>query len=144
MSKDGGKNVAEKLILFAVFIVFAVIVVMFSFKWNSVGEDESDVTSFQYVTSKKAQSVAVSDIGSTASENESHAESTVSDSSPININTATAAQLDTLPGIGAKKAEAIIEYRENNGPFLKIEDIKNVSGIGDKIFEQLRELITVG
>lgn len=144
MSTDGRKSIAEKLILFAVFIVFAVIVVMFSLKWNSVGEDESNVTSFQYVTSKKSPSAAVSDTVSTSSGTESCVESAVTDSSPININTATAAQLDTLPGIGAKKAEAIIEYRENNGPFLKIEDIKNVSGIGDKIFEQLRELITVG
>lgn len=62
---------------------------------------------------------------------------------PININTATAEQLMLLNGIGEKKAQAIIEYRENNGPFEKIDDILKVSGIGDKTFQNIREFITV-
>lgn len=61
----------------------------------------------------------------------------------VNINTADEAMLDTLPGIGPSKAKRIIEYREQNGPFKSIEEIKNVSGIGDKTFEQLKDLITV-
>ncbi|WP_252226973.1 helix-hairpin-helix domain-containing protein [Caldicoprobacter algeriensis] len=61
----------------------------------------------------------------------------------VNINTADEATLDTLPGIGPSKAKRIIEYREQNGPFKSIEEIKNVSGIGDKTFEQLKDLITV-
>lgn len=62
----------------------------------------------------------------------------------ININTATQSELESLPGIGPTLAQRIIEYRENNGYFQKIEDIKKVSGIGDKKFEAIKDLITVG
>lgn len=59
----------------------------------------------------------------------------------VNINTADLAQLMTLEGIGPKKAEGIIRYREENGSFKTIEEIKDVSGIGDKTFEKFREKI---
>lgn len=61
----------------------------------------------------------------------------------ININTAGTAELDTLPGIGPTLAQRIIQHREVNGPFRQIEDIKNVSGIGDKKFEDIKDRITV-
>jgi competence protein ComEA len=61
----------------------------------------------------------------------------------VNINTATLAELDTLPKIGLTTAQRIIDYRAKNGPFKKIEDLKNVSGIGDATFEALKDLITV-
>lgn len=64
-------------------------------------------------------------------------------SQQININTATAADLTKLPGIGEERAFDIINYREANGPFLNIEDIQNVPGIGAGIFEQIKNLITV-
>ena len=60
----------------------------------------------------------------------------------ININTADATTLQTLPGIGPQKADAIIRFREENGPFKKIEDLMKVSGIGEKTFEKLKEQIT--
>jgi competence protein ComEA len=63
--------------------------------------------------------------------------------SKININTATKSQLVSLPGIGDVKAQAIIDYRTKNGNFKRIEDIVNVSGIGEKTFESLKDLITV-
>ena len=62
----------------------------------------------------------------------------------VNINTADAATLDTLPGIGASTAAKIVADREANGPFKTIEDLKRVSGIGDKKFTQLEGCITVG
>lgn len=62
----------------------------------------------------------------------------------INVNTADAATLDTLPGIGPTKAQAIIDYREQNGPFASIEDIQNVSGIGPATYADIAPLITVG
>ena len=61
----------------------------------------------------------------------------------ININTATSEELQTLDGIGEAKAKAIIEYRENNGKFEKIEDLKNVSGIGDSVYEKIKDNITI-
>jgi competence protein ComEA len=62
----------------------------------------------------------------------------------VNINTATASELETLPGVGEVTARRIVEYREANGPFVTIEEIQEVSGIGPKTFEGLREVITVG
>lgn len=59
----------------------------------------------------------------------------------ININTASISELDTLPGIGAAKAESIINYREENGKFKTIEEIKNVSGIGEGVFEKIKNKI---
>lgn len=60
---------------------------------------------------------------------------------PVNINTADTEELMTLSGIGKSKAEAILRYREKVGPFQKIEEIKNVSGIGDAMFEQIKDSI---
>lgn len=61
----------------------------------------------------------------------------------ININTADQSALESLPGIGPAKASAIINYRQAHGNFKSIEEIKNVKGIGDKTFEDLKSLITV-
>jgi comEA protein len=62
----------------------------------------------------------------------------------ININTATAEQLsDGINGIGTVMSQRIISYREDNGKFKSIDEIKNVSGIGDKTFEKIKDQITV-
>lgn len=61
----------------------------------------------------------------------------------VNINTATLEQLDTLPGVGEATANKIITYREENGGFKSIEDLKNVKGIGDKKFEDMKGNICV-
>lgn len=62
----------------------------------------------------------------------------------VNINTADATLLDTLPGIGPSKATAIVEYRTGHGPFTRIEDIQSVSGIGPSTYADIAPLITVG
>jgi competence protein ComEA len=62
----------------------------------------------------------------------------------VNLNTATATQIATLPGIGEKAAQRIIEYRDKNGGFKKVEELMNVKGIGEKSFLKLKPLITVG
>lgn len=70
--------------------------------------------------------------------------SSVNVSNLININTASQKELEELPGIGPTLSQRIIDYREKNGYFQTIEDIKKVSGIGDKKFEAIKDLITVG
>lgn len=61
----------------------------------------------------------------------------------VNINTASESQLTKLPGIGPSKATAIVAYREENGMFSSVENIKNVSGIGDATFSNIESMITV-
>ena len=75
--------------------------------------------------------------------NSQRASASSSASAPINLNTATAAQLETLPGIGKSTAERILEYRQKNGSFKKVEDLMNVRGVGEKSFLKLKPLVTV-
>ena len=70
-------------------------------------------------------------------------ESNNSSSSIVNINTANEAELEQLPGIGPSISSKIVEYRNKNGKFKNIEDIKNVTGIGDSKFEKIKEYIKV-
>lgn len=68
----------------------------------------------------------------------------VAESGPLNVNTASAAELASLKGIGPAKAQAIVEHRDKNGQFKSVDDLKLVRGIGDKMLEQLRAQVTVG
>lgn len=69
---------------------------------------------------------------------------TLAISSQVNINTASIADLDSLPGIGEVKAQAIFSYRQNNGLFTALEDLMKVDGISQSLFEDLKDLITLG
>ncbi len=64
--------------------------------------------------------------------------------SGIDVNSASAAELETLPGIGEVLAARIVSYREANGPYLRVEDLTEVEGISDGLVDELRDLITVG
>jgi competence protein ComEA len=72
------------------------------------------------------------------------ADTSTANSTPlINLNSATSAQLDTLPGVGPSTAKAIISYRNRKGPFGKVEDLLNVPGIGPAKIAALRDQVTV-
>ncbi|HEY4662972.1 MAG TPA: helix-hairpin-helix domain-containing protein [Candidatus Humimicrobiaceae bacterium] len=66
-----------------------------------------------------------------------------SDNGPVNINTADSKELETLPGIGPVIANNIIEYRSRNGSFKKKEELKNVTGIGEKKYEEIEKLVSI-
>jgi competence protein ComEA len=61
----------------------------------------------------------------------------------VNLNTATVDDLTTLPGIGPSYAKRIVDFREKNGPFKRVEDLLNVQGIGEKTLEKIRDRITL-
>jgi competence protein ComEA len=67
----------------------------------------------------------------------------VTAAAPVNLNTATAAEIATLPGVGPKAAQRIVEHRQKNGGFKKIEELMKVKGFGEKSFLKLKPLITV-
>ncbi len=68
----------------------------------------------------------------------------VSNTALININTASIAELDSLPGIGEVKAQAIFNYRQQNGLFTTLEDLLKVQGINSSLFEEIKSLVTLG
>ncbi|MDI6868865.1 MAG: helix-hairpin-helix domain-containing protein [Coprothermobacterota bacterium] len=82
-------------------------------------------------------------VPSTANQNQESGSLQSGGTSKININTASAKELESLPGIGPVLAQRIVDYRAQKGGFKSIEEIKEVSGIGDKRFEAIKDLITV-
>ena len=97
--------------------------------------DTSIVSQQNYVHQSSTDDKSINSISSADTSNSSK--------STININTADKTALMSLPSIGEKTAQKIIDYRENNGKFQTKEELKNVTGIGDKKYSQLEEFITV-
>lgn len=91
-----------------------------------------------YVTSSSGGVSSKEDTNSTQGSSKS-----TTSNEKVNINTATQEELDTLPGIGPSIASKIIDYREQNGKFNSIEEIKEVSGIGDAKYEKIKDSITI-
>ena len=75
-------------------------------------------------------------------ENENFGGSTIP-SEPVNMNTAGLMEIEALPYLGVERAKDIIEYRDKNGPFKDIQELTNISGIGEKTLEKLKPLITL-
>lgn len=92
-----------------------------------------------------AAAIAVSPIAVSAQDKPaaSKAAAKPASTAPVNINTASAAEFEGLPGIGATMAARIVEYRQKNGPFKKIEDLMNVRGLGEKNFLKLKPQLTL-
>lgn len=104
----------------------------------SINDEKTDgsekVLQKEYVTDEPGDEVIVEDEETSVKSKES---------AKININTADQTELEEIPGVGESTALKIIEYRKTNGKFKSIEDIKNVSGIGDSKFENMKEKICV-
>ena len=94
---------------------------------------EEDIGDEDIIDSKSGENIVIEE--NTVSSNNS--------TQNININKATEKEFETLPGIGPSLASKIIEYRNQNGKFGSIEDIKNVNGIGENKYEKIKDLITV-
>lgn len=94
-------------------------------------EDKAKIESKAYITSESGNNVIVQ------TENEKGG------NGKVNINTATQSELENLPGVGESIASRIIEYRQQNGKFSKIEDLQNVKGIGDAKLNNMREYVMV-
>lgn len=101
---------------------------------NDEKVDENDkVLQKEYITEEAGDEVIIEDNDISVKSKESK----------ININTAKMSELEEIPGVGEATAQKIMEYREQNGKFKNIEDIKNVSGIGDSKFENMKDKICV-
>lgn len=97
--------------------------------------DQSQV----FVPDKNSSSTAPNTAQTTAA----NSENSVTDTKTINLNTADVTELQNLPGVGPKKAELIIQYRQEKGSFSKIEDLTEVQGIGEKTFAKIKSQLTV-
>lgn len=97
--------------------------------------DQSQV----FVPDKNSSSTAPNTAQTTAA----NSENSVTDTKTINLNTADVTELQNLPGVGPKKDELIIQYRQEKGSFSKIEDLTEVQGIGEKTFAKIKSQLTV-
>lgn len=95
------------------------------------------------LTQNQAQSIDTENINNNGHLEEKSDEKSSKEAGKININQADLTQLQQLSGIGEKKAQAIIDYRNENGSFKTIEDLAKVTGIGEKTVEKLRDSITI-
>lgn len=111
---------------------------------NETTEKNTDKTT-TYVTKNtgRTEKSASNTENTNNSGNTKNNNSTTNKNEKININTATQAELETLPGIGPSTALKIINYRKENGKYKTIEDIKKVSGIGDSKYNKIKELIKI-
>lgn len=106
-----------------------------------VDANESDENNERSNSSIESENNSNSSNDSDGTENRQN--KSVESSSKVNINTATAEKLEKLDGIGPAIAQRIVEYRKTNGKFLSVDEIKNVSGIGEKTFAKFKDDICV-
>ena len=114
------------------------------FDWEDASERDCELCLDEEViyVANKDENVSVLDQTGTGQVSDKGGQA-VSKDGKINLNTATSEQLQTISGIGAKRTEDIIAYRESHGGFQSVDDLKNVSGIGDKTLDKIRESLYV-
>lgn len=105
-------------------------------------ESQKEMEVKEYITKSSGSNIE-DNFKSNSNSIQNSGSTTLVKNAKININTATQTQLETLPGIGSSTAIKIINYREQQGKFKSIEDLKNVSGIGDNKFNKIKDLICV-
>lgn len=103
----------------------------------------SDGMQLRVLTQAEAEGLSMEEIGRLTGQEASGSSSSSDGPAPVNINTAGKEELMTLSGIGESRAGDIIRYRTENGGFKKIEEIKNVPGIKDAMFQKIKDSITV-
>ena len=81
--------------------------------------------------------------GAAAQDKPARSKTEAAPAAPLNLNTATIAQLQALPGVGAATAKLIVDHRQKNGGFKKVEELMNIKGIGEKSFLKLKPMVTV-
>ena len=112
-------------------------------KGGGLREDAAPDAVNQAAEVKDGEMIRIPTVQEAADEKETSEAAEEPEDGRVNINTADAAKLMTLSGIGQAKAESIISYRESNGAFSSIEEIRNVTGIGDKLFQKIKDKIRV-
>lgn len=108
-----------------------------------VDANESDENNERSNSSIESENNSNSNSSNGSDGTENRQNKSVESSSKVNINTATAEELEKLDGIGPAIAQRIVEYRNTNGKFLSVDKIKNVSGIGEKTFAKFKDDICV-
>lgn len=104
-------------------------------KIPGVNDSYDDIKDMQYITSDSGSNVIVDNGYGTKGSDDMN--------NKVNINTATQTELETLKGVGPSLADNIIQYRKQNGKFKNLEELRNVTGIGDAKFEQIKNNVTV-
>jgi competence protein ComEA len=108
-------------------------------RWRSVLAHAIAIACFSAATA--AQTAGPQSTATPPAKTTGKAETTAA--TPVNLNTAKVADLEKLPGVGPAMAARIVEYREKNGGFKKVEELMNVKGIGEKAFLKLKALVLV-
>lgn len=141
-------NNSPELIIVAAGLIFASIIMLASLFYTPPASTATVIYSGKSVadnTESQSYSESVSESQTAAKSNnqESGSSSAQAKTQTVNINTADVQTLCTLSGIGEAKAQKIIDYRNSNGSFKSADEIMNVSGIGEKTYENIKDSITV-